>query len=122
MARLIWSFVFALNGIKQCVLKESNFKIHIFCTVVVIIAGYYFNISSVEWMLVLLCTALVLSMEMINTAIEKLCNVVHREIHPGIKLTKDISAGAVLVSAIAAAICGAIIFIPKIILFIKSFK
>lgn len=122
MSRLIWSFVFALNGIKKSVLKEPNFRIHIFCTILVIIAGYYFNISSVEWMLVLLCTALMLSMEMINTAIEKLCNVVHREIHPGIKLTKDIAAGAVLVSAIIAAICGGIIFIPKIILLIKSVK
>lgn len=121
MARLIWSFVFALNGIKKSILKEPNFRIHILCTVLVIIAGYYFNISPVEWMLVLLCTALVLSMEMLNTAVEKLCDVVHKEIHPGIKLTKDIAAGAVLVSAVIAAICGSIIFIPKIISFIKSF-
>ena len=120
MSRLIKSFGYALKGLKICLLKETNFRIHIFCTVCVIIAGLYLTISPVEWILVLFCVALVLCMEMINTAIEELCNVVHKEIHPGIKITKDIAAGAVLLSAFLAFICGAIIFIPKIFLLIKS--
>jgi len=120
MLRLIRSFGFAWKGIRSSLFQEPNFKIHIVCSILVIGAAVYFMISPVEWMLVLICMALVLSMEMINTAIEKLCNVVHKEQHPGIKITKDVAAGAVLVSAIIAAICGAIIFIPKIILLIKS--
>ena len=60
------------------------------------------------------------NMEMLNTAIEQLCDVVTKDIHPGIKITKDIAAGAVVVAAVASAICGTIIFLPKIILFIKS--
>ena len=120
MLRLIRSFGFAWKGIRSSLFQEPNFKIHIVCSILVIGAAVYFMISPVEWMLVLICMALVLSMEMINTAIEKLCNVVHQEQHPGIKITKDVAAGAVLVSAIIAAVCGAIIFIPKIILLIKS--
>ena len=119
MLRLMRSFSFALAGLRNCFTKEANFKIHIGCTVLVIIAGIYFNINTVEWLLILLCIGSVLSMEMINTAIEKLCDVVHKENNPGIKITKDIAAGAVLLSAVIAAVCGAIIFIPKIILFIK---
>ena len=120
MSRLIRSFAFALNGLKVCILKEANFKIHIFCSVLVTIAGLYFGIAPAEWLLVVICIGFVLSMEMINTAIEKLCNVIQNEIHPGIKITKDIAAGAVLLSAATAAVCGAIIFIPKISLLIKS--
>jgi diacylglycerol kinase len=59
-------------------------------------------------------------MEMLNTAIEKLCDVVHKEIHPGIKKVKDIAAGAVLIAAFCSVITGAVIFLPKIIHFIKS--
>lgn len=59
-------------------------------------------------------------MEMLNTAVERLCDLVQKEIHPVIKVVKDIAAGAVLLSAGIAVICGAIIFIPKILLLIKS--
>jgi diacylglycerol kinase len=114
------SFAFALNGLKVCISKETNFKIHIFCAAMAIISGMYFNISYAEWMFVLICTGFVLCMEMLNTAIEHLCNVVQLEFHPGIKIIKDISAGAVLLSAVIAAICGAIIFIPKILLLFNS--
>ena len=114
MSRLIRSFGYALSGLRISILEGANFRIHIFCSVLVFIAGLYFNISYAEWLIVLICAGFVLCMEMINTAIEHLCNVVHKEIHPGIKITKDIAAGAVLLSAVIAAICGGIIFIPKI--------
>ena len=120
MSGFIRSFGYAWNGLKICFSKETNFRIHIFCMTLVSIAGLYFNISHIEWVMIILCIAFVLCMEMINTAIEQLCNVVHKEIHPGIKITKDISAGAVLLSAAISAICGAIIFIPKVFLLIKS--
>jgi diacylglycerol kinase len=120
MSKLASSFAYALNGIKACFVKEANFRIHVFIGAFVVIAGIYINISAVEWILILICMMFVLVMEMINSALEKLCDVVHKEIHPGIKITKDIAAGAVLLSAIFASICGAIIFFPKIFLIIKS--
>ena len=120
MFRLIRSFSFALNGLRICVLKGTNFKIHIICAVLAIILRSYFHLSVNEWLIILMCIGFVLSMEMLNTAIEQLCDVVHKEQHPGIKITKDIAAGAVLLSAIVAAICGAFIFLPKIILLIQS--
>lgn len=120
MSKFTRSFVYAANGLKLCLLKEANFRIHIFLSVITIALSILLNINAVEWMIILFCMAFVLSMEMINTAIEQLCNVVHKEDHPGIKIVKDVSAGAVLVSAILAAICGAVIFIPKILSFIPS--
>ena len=122
MSRFIKSVGYAWRGLKTCIAGEPNFKIHISCSILVLIAGFIFKISIPEWYVILLCIGLVLSMEMLNTAIEKLCDVVHREYHPGIRATKDIAAGAVLVSAIIAAVCGAIIFIPEIFSFIQSFK
>lgn len=119
LKKLILSFSYAFNGIWKCVQDGSNFKIHLFVALLVVIMGFSLRISVSEWMVILLCTGFVLSMEMVNTALEQLCDVVHKEYHPGIKLTKDIAAGAVLVSAIVALVCGLLIFIPKIILFLK---
>ena len=86
----------------------------------VLIFSGVFNISSMEWIAVCFCIAFTVTMEMLNTAIEKLCDVVHKDVHPDIKKVKDISAAAVLVSACFSLITGVIIFLPKIISFIKS--
>ena len=114
MSRLTRSFLYAWQGLRSCMLSEPNFRIHILSSVLVVIAGFFFGISTFEWLLVLLCIGFVIGMEMLNTALEKLCDVVHREYHPCIRKTKDIAAGAVLVSAIIAAIAGIIIFAPKV--------
>lgn len=119
--KLFKSFVFACNGLKICFLSETNFKIHIFLAAVAILLSIVFNISTTEWLVIIFCIALVISMEMLNTAIEILCDVVTKDIQPAIKKVKDIAAGAVLLSAIASFIIGGIIFLPKIILFIKTF-
>ena len=111
---------FALNGIRCCFTQESHFKIHTLFTISVIAAGFFFKINHVDWLILLLCIAAVLAVELINTAIEELCNIVHKEIHPGIKLVKDMAAGAVLITAIAAATAGAVIFIPRILSFINK--
>ena len=116
MASLIKSFGFAFNGIRNCFIQERHFKIHALLAVVAITAGFYFNITTVEWFVVLICSGAVFTAELINTAIEQLCDIVHKENHPGIKLVKDLAAAAVLVSAITAAIAGMVIFIPKFFL------
>lgn len=117
MSNFISSLGFAFNGIRQCFSKESHFKVHTFFTVLVIGAGYFFKLTENEWFVILISIATVFATELVNTAIEILCNVVNREIHPEIKLVKDMAAGAVLVMVVSAVVCGAIIFIPKIIQF-----
>jgi diacylglycerol kinase len=77
------------------------------------------KISTIEWIAVCFCIAFVFTMEMVNTAIEKLCDIIHEERHIGIKKVKDIAAGAVLVAAMFSLITGAVIFLPKIINLIK---
>lgn len=119
--KLVKSFGYALSGIRSCFVTEPNFRIHSGLTIVVLILSILFDISANEWIAVCLCIAFVISMEMLNTAIEKLCDVVQKEIHPGIKKVKDIAAGAVLASAFFSLITGAVIFLPKIITLIKSF-
>lgn len=111
MMRLIKSFGFAFQGIYHLIRKERNFQWHLAALVVVTIAGFYFNISRVEWLSILLISALVLSLEAINTAIEKLCDLYTLEQNPLIKRIKDISAGAVLIAAIIAVLIALLIFV-----------
>ncbi len=117
--KILKSFSYAWAGIKNCFLSEPNFRIHTVAAIVVIIFSAMLKISTAEWIAVCFCIALVVSMEMINTAIEKLCDAVRKEIHPAIKKVKDIAAGAVLVSAVFSLVTGCIIFLPKIIIYFK---
>jgi undecaprenol kinase len=117
---LIKSFLYAWQGIKYCLNHEKNLRLEFFIAIIISSAGFYFHLSPQEWITVLLCQALVLSLEMMNTSIEKLSNMITQEIHPVIKQIKDMAAGAVLLSSIVSCIIGLIIFIPKIkLLFIK---
>ena len=118
--KLVRSFGYALSGARSCFGSEPNFRIHVGITILVLILSIVCNISANEWIAVCFCIAFVISMEMLNTAIEKLCDVVHKEVHPGIKKVKDIAAGAVLIPALFSLITGAVIFLPKIINLIKS--
>jgi diacylglycerol kinase len=121
MLKLLKSFTYAFAGVKTCYISETNFKIHLLLAVIVIFLGVGLTISTTEWMIVFFCISFVLALEMINTAIEKLCNMVHAAVHPAIKKVKDIAAGSVLVAAMGSAITGGIIFLPKIIIYIKAF-
>lgn len=112
---MINSFRNAFNGIGVLFKRERNAQIHlvIFCCVVA--SGFFFSLTALEWIIVITVSSLVFAVEAINTSIEILANVVSPEYHPQIKLVKDISAGAVLLTAIAAVVAGFIIFLPKII-------
>lgn len=83
--------------------------------VLVIISGFIFKISITEWIICIVLFGLVITAELINTAIETTVDIVMPEKNEKAKLAKDIAAGAVLVSAIASAIIGIIIFLPKIL-------
>jgi len=113
------SFAFAFNGIRSCFTTEQNFRIHTLLAVAVLALAIIFNISAYEWIATALSIAFVIVMEMMNTAIEKLCDVVHRDLHPAIKKIKDITAGAVLIAALSALATGLVIFLPKIITHFK---
>jgi undecaprenol kinase/diacylglycerol kinase (ATP) len=113
--KLVRSFVYACGGIRSCFASEPNFRIHSLSAIVVLILSVVLNISPTEWIAVGFCIAFVITMEMLNTALEKICDIVQPELHPTIKKVKDIAAGAVMVSAIFSLITGLIIFLPKII-------
>lgn len=111
----IWnSFYYAFSGIVSSFLSERNMKIHVGIMVLVIILGFYFHISYQEWMICIILFGIVISAEIMNTAIESLSDLVMPSIHPKVKLIKDLSAGAVLVLALTSAIVGIMIFLPKI--------
>jgi diacylglycerol kinase len=114
--RVIKSFGWAFNGLKDCILHEKNFRIQYMIALLVAIAGIFFSISTAEWMIILICFAMVLSFEIINSAIEKLCDLVSPEFNLTIKKVKDMSASAVLLAAIISFIVGCIIFLPRIFL------
>lgn len=114
------SFKVAFEGLKDALMHERNFRIQVVLFILAIIAGIFFQISTLEWLIILLCAAVVLSAEIFNSVIEKLCNHVTPEIHPSIKKIKDFSAAAVLLAAIISAIIGGIIFLPKIADLINS--
>ena len=115
------SFKYAFSGIKQAYFGEQNLRIHIFMAILVIICGFLFHISYLEWLSCLILIALVLMAEMFNTAIEYVVDLASPEIHPLAKAAKDVASAGVLMMAIISAIIGLIIFLPKIIIFIGEY-
>ena len=112
----IKSFSYAFKGIFYMMRTQHNFWIQIIIGLLAIFLGLVFNISTIEWVLVILSCGVVLAAETFNSAIETLADVVNPNHDPKIGLVKDLAAGAVLISAVAAAIVGLIVFVPKIIL------
>jgi diacylglycerol kinase len=107
-------FGYAFKGLK-IVLHQQNFLIHLAIASLVIVAGFYTGVSFVEWCILILTISMVLAMETINTAIEKLVDFVSPGFHVQAGMVKDLSAGAVLLTAVGAVIVGLIIFLPKLI-------
>ncbi|KIL46034.1 diacylglycerol kinase family protein [Jeotgalibacillus campisalis] len=113
--RLLHSFLYAWEGVKDVAKHEQNFKIHLFSTAVVIFAGIYLQISTIEWLIILFAIAGVLAMELMNTAIERAVDLVTTDTHPLAKKAKDASAAAVFIFAAGAGAAGVIIFLPKLL-------
>ena len=116
------SFTFAWKGIKTCAGHEQNITFHLIVAVLVVIAGFALKITPPEWTAVIICIGMVITAELFNSAIERLVDLVSPEWNKIAGEVKDISAGAVLVTAIAAAIVGLIIFIPHIITVLPCFS
>lgn len=113
------SFGYAFHGIFLLVSQEANAWIHCFAAVCVIAAGFFFGISTMEWVAVVFAIGMVLAAEAVNSAVEALADRVTEDYDEAIKRTKDLASGAVLILAMAAAVIGCIIFIPKIILWLS---
>ena len=108
------SFKFAFEGLRTEFIKGRNFRIQIACGILASIFGFIFKISSFEWLSLIIITSLVLILELVNTSLEEIVNLVSPEIHPRAKIAKDVAAASVLIASIASLIIGAIIFIPKL--------
>jgi diacylglycerol kinase len=108
------SFKFAFRGLLVLFQREPNAWIHLLAAVGVIILGIVYEISRGEWALIMLCIALVFALELLNSSIEVLCDALHPQRSPGIRRTKDLAAGAVLIGAIGAFAVACFIFLPKI--------
>lgn len=111
---LFKSFQFALEGIKTAIQKGRNFRIQILLGMVAIVTGLILKISGGEWIDLALIIALVLILELINTALEAITDLVSPEIHEKAKIAKDVSAAAVLIASAGAIAIGALIFLPKL--------
>jgi diacylglycerol kinase (ATP) len=107
-------FVTALKGAVLLLSTESSIQLQFLMALIVTIAGFYYEISKVEWILQTLAIGLVMGIEGVNTAIEKLSDYIQPNHDAKIGFIKDISAGAVMIVAIAASIVGLIIYVPKI--------
>lgn len=112
--RKVLSFKYACSGIYAALKEEPNLKFHFIAGIIVILTSVALKISIQDWLIIIFLIGFVISLELTNTAIEAVVNAFTDKQHPGAKLAKDISAGAVLVAAATSAIIGIIIFLPYI--------
>jgi len=108
------SFRYAFSGLAQSFRQETHLKLHAAIALLVIGLGFFFDISNSDWVTVLLCITLVICLEMFNSALEKLCDLVMPERHPKIKYIKDVAAGSVLIACIFAIVAGLLVFLPYV--------
>ncbi len=113
-------FYYATKGAWMLLKKEERIQVQMVVSIVVIAAGFYFDITATEWMLQLFAIGLVMSIEGLNTAVEELANFVHPDFHNKIGHIKDIAAGAVFFAAIIAGIIAFIIYTPYVTALLNS--
>lgn len=111
---LLKSFRFAINGLFLACRTERNMKIHFFASVVVIMAGAFFSVSKTEWAFLFTMITLVVALEAVNSALERVVDMVTSEYHDLAKQAKDIAAGAVLLAAMSSVVIGVLIFWPYV--------
>ena len=112
---VIKSFPYAISGLKTAIKNEPNFRFHLVAAVIATSLGIYLKLSPMEYALLFLAIGFVVIMELVNTMLEALVDLVSPEIQEHAKIAKDVSAAAVLLSAILSLIIGAFLFIPKIL-------
>lgn len=109
------SFKFAFKGIQTAFQEERNMRVHVLTGTTVIILAMLLPMTRAEWLWIILVSYLVFVMELINTVVENVVDLVTKEYHPIAKKVKDMAAAVVLVTATFSIVVGAIILLPKII-------
>ena len=112
---LIKSFKFAFDGLKVAILKGRNFRIQLLCGVLASVVAYYLQFTRIEWAVLAISIASILILELINTSLESITNLVSPEIQEEAKIAKDVAAASVLLASIASILIGALVFLPKIL-------
>ena len=105
---------YSINGIISYAKEGKSILIYLFCALLEVIFGFLFHINGLEWILIICILGFILSVELINTAIEKACDAITKEYNPLIKIAKDCWSGATFILFIVAIILNIIIFAPKI--------
>lgn len=113
--RLLLSFKYAFKGLNKVFWEEQNFRVHIFMAVLALILAVYFNIEVWQFIILIIIIALVLTMEIINSIVERLIDLLKPRIHQYVQDIKDMTAAAVFIGALTAAIVGLLIFLPYIL-------
>lgn len=109
------SFSYAIAGIATALKSEKNMRFHFYSSIVVLLISYYFSITKMEWLLILFAIGGMFALELVNTAIERVVDLVTGEYHPYAKQAKDLAAGAVFIYAILAVTIGIVIFLPYVL-------
>jgi len=109
------SFSFAFQGIKTAFKREPNFRIHTTFAVLVLILAAILRFTPIEWLILAFTITFVITLELLNTVLEAMVNLISPDINEEAKVAKDVSAGMVLVVSILAVIVGLILFVPKIL-------
>jgi diacylglycerol kinase len=107
------SFKYAFEGLRSLFRRDHNIILHLVATIVVIALSIWVKVTTAEALVLVFSIGFVWVAELFNTAIEKIMDLISMQRHPQIKFIKDVSAAAVLIASITAAIAGCIIFIPK---------
>ena len=112
--RFAKSFKHALDGVIFLLTNEQNARVHLIATIIVGILAYIFEVTRLEAAILFMAVILVFAIEIINTAVEKIFDLLHPEDHAIIRGVKDAMAGAVLIAAVIAFVCAVLIFLPYI--------
>ncbi|WP_246031536.1 diacylglycerol kinase family protein [Salibacterium salarium] len=115
MGRFFRSFKYASHGLRYVFLEEQNIRLHLLAAVIAIVMAFVFSIPLVHWMILIMVIGGIFALEIVNTALERLVDLISDEYHPLAKLAKDISAASVFVYSIAAIIIGVLLFYHPII-------
>ena len=114
IARLIKSFQYAIRGLVKVFREEQNLRVQTLAGIFAFVLAWYFQVTAVEWCLLIIVSALVLLMEIVNSAIERVADVLKPRIHTYVKEVKDIMAAAVMLASGLAIVVGLIIFLPRL--------
>jgi diacylglycerol kinase len=109
------SFSYAFSGIRLALKNEPNIRVHFVVAILVAVVAYFLKFSRLEWIVLAFTVAFVLILELINTTLEEIVDMVSPGVRQRARVAKDVSAAAVLISALLAVVIGGFLFLPKIL-------